>query len=81
MGHVFLYTRVVSLHGQHITGGFSFVFDLKHAGALVDGYGRAMWSIPESRRAHRRTGYFLGLNRKLGMEQSYQDAGPVDGPQ
>jgi hypothetical protein len=83
MRQILLYTRVVNLKGLHFTGGFSFVFDLKHASALTDGYGRAMWSIPESRRAHRRTGFFLGLNRKIGMEQAYHDIEPpaLDGPQ
>lgn len=75
-GRLLLFTRVVSLHGLHITGGFSFVFDPKHESALVEGYRRDMWSVPEPLRTRRRTGYFLALNRKYGLPQDYADVVP-----
>lgn len=69
----FLYTRVVSLRGVHLTSGFSFVYDLKHESMLIDGYCRAMWSVREALRDQRRTRYFFALNRKIGQPQAYED--------
>ncbi len=79
-GRALLYTRVVSLQGLHMTGGFAFVFDPKHEFALIDGYRRAMWSIPAARQDRQRTGYFLGLNRGLGLPQAYADVVPAARP-
>ncbi len=76
---VLLFTRVVSLRGLHLTGGSSFVFDPKHKGAVVDGYRREMWSLPEALRDRRRTGHFLRLNRKCGLPQTYADGVPAAG--
>ena len=75
-GKALLFTRVVSSRGLHMTGGFSFVFEPKHEFALIDGYRRAMWSVPLARQDQRRTSYFLGLNRKFGLEQAYADVAP-----
>ena len=75
-GKVLLFTRVISLHGLHITGGSSFVFEPKREFALVDGYSRAMWSVPARHRDHRRTSYFLGLNRRFGLAQALADVVP-----
>jgi hypothetical protein len=75
-GKVLLFTRVVSLHGLHMTGGFSFVFETKHEFALVDGYHRAMWSVPPTRQDRRRTHWFLGFNRRFGLGQAYADVVP-----
>ena len=74
-----LFTRVVSLRGLHITGGFSFVFDPKHESQLVDGYRWEMWSVRQSRQDCRRTGFFLGLNRKFGLAQEHADVVPPAG--
>lgn len=76
LGKVLLFTRVVSLRGLHMTGGFSFAFDQKHEVALIDAYRRAMWSVPEARRAQRNTGHFLGLSRTFGLPQVYEDVVP-----
>jgi hypothetical protein len=75
-GRRLMFTRVVSARGLHVTGGFSFIFDGKHESALVDGYRRAMWSVAPQHHDHRRTGYFLALNRKLGLAQRYADVEP-----
>ncbi len=77
----FLFTRVVSLRGLHLTGGFSFVFDPKHEAQLVDAYRREIWSVPLSRQDCRRTGYFLNLNRKFGLAQAHTDVVPTGSSQ
>lgn len=75
-GRVLLYTRIVAVNGLNMTGGFSFVFDPKHADTLIDGYGRAMWSVPAAKQASRRTGHFLAHQRRFGLPQVYADVVP-----
>lgn len=74
-----MFTRVISLHGLNMTGGYSFIFEPKHEFALVDGYRRAMWSVPSAKHDQRRTAYFLDLHRKFGVEQVYTDVVPSPG--
>lgn len=76
LGKILLFTRVISLHALHMTGGFSFVFDPRHAEVLVAGYHREMWSAPAPHRNHRRTIFFLAQHRKHGLEQAYADVVP-----
>ena len=73
---VLMFTRIVSLHGVHMTGGFAVTFDPKYELALVDGYRREMWSVPLPLQAHRRTIYFLRLGRKFGHPSAYADVVP-----
>lgn len=77
-GRAFMFTRVLSLHGHHTTGGFSFVFDPRHEFALVDGYRREMWSASASQQPARRTIFFFRLNRKFGLAREYKDVVPAE---
>lgn len=76
LGKILLFTRVIPLRGLHMTGGFSFVFEMKHDSALIDGYRRALWSAPVAHHNHRRTIFFLDRHRRYGLEQAYEDTGP-----
>lgn len=76
LGKVVFFTRVISLRGLHMTGGFSFVYEAKHALALIDGYRRAIWSAPAARHDHRRTIFFFDRHRRHGLETTYADAVP-----
>jgi len=80
MGKCLIYTRVFSLRGLHMTGGFSFIFDPKSEFALTDGYRREMWSVSASLQERRRTAYFLGCDRKSGLAQAYADVVPPEPP-
>ncbi len=71
-----LYTRIVTLQGLHITGGYSFGFDPKHTASLLEGYERALWSVPAAKRSGRRTGHFLAQQRRFGLPQAYADVVP-----
>ncbi len=76
LGKILLFTRVIPLRGLHMTGGFSFVFEMKHESALIDGYRRALWSAPAAHHNHRRTIFFLDRHRRHGLEQAYADIMP-----
>ncbi|MDO8538845.1 MAG: hypothetical protein Q7S40_00280 [Opitutaceae bacterium] len=71
-----LFIRLISVHGLHMTSGFSFTFDPRHEFALIDEYRRALWSAPAQHQAHRRMVYYLGLKRRIGLPQAYADVVP-----
>ena len=75
-GQVLIFTRVVSAQGLHFTGGFSFVFDPKNESAILDSYRRAQWAIPAKRHDEHRISFFLGMNRRIGLEQGFADVQP-----
>jgi hypothetical protein len=75
-GQILLFTRVVSALGLHVTGGFSFVFDPKHGSALVDGYRRSKWPVAPRLHDSRRTAYFLGRYRRIGIPKTYDGNEP-----
>lgn len=77
LGNTLLFTRVISLRGLHMTGGFSFVFEVKHESVLIDGYRREIWSTPAAHRNHRRTIFFLDRHRHYGLESTYADPVPT----
>lgn len=79
-GRVLLFTRVVSLRGLNITGGFSFVFDPKQELALIEGYRRELGTAPKTQADRRRTRHFLRLNSQFGLDQAYPEAVPPDSP-
>jgi hypothetical protein len=76
-----LFTRPIPAQGMHISGGFLMVFESRHRSAIMDGYRRAMWAVAPKYHDHRRTGFFLALNRKLGRPQGYADVEPPSSKQ
>ncbi len=78
MGKCLIFTRVNSLRGLHMTGGFSFIFDLMDEFALTDGYRREMWSVAASLQERRRTAYFLRWNRNSGIARVHADVVPPE---
>lgn len=79
LGKMLFFTRVISLRGLHMTGGFNFVFEAKHGPALIDAYRRETWSAPAAHRNNRRTIFFLDWHRRHGLESAYADPTPPAG--
>lgn len=75
LGPALIFTRVVTLRELNLTGGFSFVFDIRHKAPLIDGYQRAMWSVPRAKQGERRTPHFYAQHLLHGTPQTFGDIG------
>ena len=71
LGPALLFTRVLSIRDLNLTGGFSLAFEIGRKTALLDGYKRAMWSIPSAKQAQRRTPYFYAQHLRYGLPQTF----------
>ena len=71
LGPALLFTRILSLRDLNLTGGSSLPFAIDRKSALLDGYKRAMWSIPRAKQAQRLTPYFYAQYLRYGLPQAF----------